>query len=205
MTIDFLYEDPIIPQQQYGIISYLLPKELENMESSIAIKFRGAFNGDKVNKKIEELKNKDPNNVSIYKIEIGKWTELATKNTILKWEEDGLTDIVHSDERLNEILRKTKEEQKKASEYFELRKKEMMEKAMIDGTKEGQEALSAKRENPLSIKDRLNANKEELINLEKQVGELKNKIKLDTEKLKTYSDADIGEYEKELAEHYKNL
>jgi hypothetical protein len=184
MENNYLYEDPVIPSQQYCLVSYVIPKELEELmeNKSIAIKFRGAFNPDKLNKKVEELKRKDKSKINIYSLEVGKWTELATKKTIEKWEEENLTDVVHSDRRLTELLEKREEEIEKGKQLFEERKKELQEKGKKSEIKE---------DNPVLIKDRIEFNTGRVKELKKELDEVKRVLREDKLRIKEFSKEEV--------------
>lgn len=196
MKQQLLSEDPIIPGQKYALISYVLPKELEDFNKSIALKIRGAFDEKDIPQQIEKLKKLNEEfKTNIYTVEVGKWTEFATQKTIDEWDIQGLTDVTHSDERLNELLRKNKEAVENSKKNFEARKKQLQENT----------SPSNYDNEPPAVNDRIAANQQKLTELAKEMETLKVQLDIDRKIWKSFSPEKISEYDTKLKNHFKTL
>jgi len=165
---DYLDEDAELPMQKYFVLSYLLPDKKNELEVPM-IKVRGSYKTiDDCNSRIDTLKPVDTYH-NMYISEVGKWGGLFDEDTIKKMDN---VDIQYREERLNEMMHKYKENKDKNDVEFEKRTRLMKEKAVFDGTKEGQEILAAQRENPISVKTRLISVTNQLVELNERVKEL---------------------------------
>ena len=116
-TIDLLETDPLtIPGQKYALISLVSSKD----KYDHALKIRGVFdNLESANKHAKDLNALDPQ-FDIMVAELYKWLPIPPNK-------DEIENQVHKDEVLNSIIGGHKEEQKRAKEFFEERKRELMD------------------------------------------------------------------------------
>lgn len=194
---DYLDEDDVISNQKYAVLSYVLPstnqsvkakgKKLEGFETPM-IKFRGAFSSiEECNRRIKKLQNTDTY-FHMFVIEVGKWGGLLTPEEIDK---NDNVQTVYKNEQMNEFMKGYREQKDKADEHYHERKRLMREKAEADGSKEGQALLAGEKENPLSIKKRLEDSKQFLEELKKQIEEVNDVHNKATEALKNYTEEEI--------------
>lgn len=160
---DILDEDPSIPSQTYGIISYLLPDPEKNELDRVLFKFRGAYRTlEECEKRAKQLASKEQHNyVNIYSIEIGKWGLLKSPEEIAENKDD--IDIDYENEMMNEMMKQHRAQKDKVDKEYEDRKKFRVKQLKFDSSKEGQQYMSGVRENLISIENRLEKYKEEIV------------------------------------------
>lgn len=163
-TVDFddiLDEDPSIASQQFAVISYVLPEEGRNELDRTLFKFRGAFRTiDECKKRAKNLKNMTENEyIMLHYIEAGKWGRLKTNDEILN---DETIDLDYENEMMNDMMRGKREQKEKVNTEHEERKKYRKKQLEFDGTKEGQKYLNSLKESIVSIRDRLDKQKNDL-------------------------------------------
>jgi flagellar biosynthesis GTPase FlhF len=178
--VDYLDEDPVISEQKYCVVSVLTPKNFKDVDEKSTMytfKVRGSYGTvEEAQKRIQLLNQLDPN-VNIYLAEVGKWCPFEDDPEKAK-------DAVYKDEELNRLMKGYKENQEKAKELFEVRKAEMVAKALAD-TKEKKEKLKkedeeerskAKIEDSIADKEKEVKEKEEKIVEGKKVIEQKKEV-----------------------------
>jgi len=183
MKIDYLSEDIPISGQKFCLLSFVSPTG--NQKSDInGLKVRGSFDTlEEANKKANELRSIDPD-FDVYIASVGKW---------LPWYPDPKTipDIQYQEEQLNQIVKGHKENQIKSKQHFEERKRDLMEQALEEGSKEGQAKLAEKPLHPLVVKQRLSETSETIIEIKEKLKELENQ-KTEFEKLmNTFTEDDF--------------
>lgn len=126
---DYLFEDPPIPNQKYVCISILTNKnfkqEADKPPNTIrTIKIRGCYDTiEDAKKRAEYLRNCDPNGVSVFVADVGKWLPFDDDPENAK-EQD------YQNKRLNEMMKGYMENQEKAKEFHEQRKNDMIMKTL---------------------------------------------------------------------------
>jgi len=172
--VDYLDEDPVITEQKYCVVSVLTPKNFKDVDEKSTMytfKVRGAYaTVEEAQKRIQLLNQLDPN-VNIYLAEVGKWCPFEDDPEKAK-------DAVYKDEELNRLMKGYKENQEKAKELFEVRKAEMVAKALAD-TKEKKEKLKKEDEEERSkvkIEDSIADKEKEVKEKEEKVVEGKKEI-----------------------------
>ena len=121
--IDYLDEDPVIPSQQYFILSYILPGPKNELQTPM-IKIRGCYKTkSECESKIKKLQQIDKM-FNMFVVDVGKWGSLLTDEQI---EKDTEIDVKYRDSRLNEIFKNIKEEKLK-EEQEELKRIEFAKK-----------------------------------------------------------------------------
>jgi uncharacterized protein YeaC (DUF1315 family) len=155
---DYLDEDPVIQSQRFAVLSYVIPNEEDPKGKGLMsnatpmIKIRGSYptitdceSRIKKLQKIDEVFN-------MYVVEIGKWGSLLTQEQV---ENNDEVEVVYREEFMNELIKGRKEQKENKDKAFQKRKDELKTRAEQEGTKEGQQKLLAQRENPVSVRDRL--------------------------------------------------
>lgn len=158
---DLLDEDPLIPSQQYALISYILPDPGKNELDRVMFKFRGAYRTiDECKRKADALSRKSEQHyVSINCIETGMWGRLESAEEIANNKD---VDVEYKNELMNEMMQGHRDQKDKVDEEFQDRKKFKTQQIKFDGTKEGQKYLNSIKEHMISINDRLERYKSEL-------------------------------------------
>jgi hypothetical protein len=188
---DYLDEDVELASQKYFVLSYLLPNKKNELEVPM-IKVRGSYRSvDDCNARIETLKPIDTYH-NMYISEVGKWGGLFDEDTIKKMDN---VDIQYREHQLNTMMHNYKEQKDKNDIEFEKRTKAMKDRAKYEGTKEGQEMLAAKRENPISVKSRLISVTNQLAELNERVAELEELKKRTQEAFDNLTKEEIQEIE----------
>jgi hypothetical protein len=145
---DYLLEDPLIPNQNYFLLSYVLPGETNEIKYPI-FKMRGAFKTmEQCQNRIKKIKNLDPQ-FHIFICEVGKFGSLLPDDELLKNEE---IDIEYREKLLNNMVNDYRKMREEAAENFEVRKNKLLEAAKFDGTPEGQRILKEAGEKPEALK-----------------------------------------------------
>lgn len=196
---DFLDEDPVISNQKFFVMSYILPEESKNELSNPIIKVRGSYSTiEDCEKRIEKLKNLDKYN-NMFICEVGKYGALLPES---EFQNNDEIDVKYREAMLNTLVKEYKENKDKTDQEFEKRKEFLKKRAEYEGTIKGQEELKNKKENPVSIKARIVNMTEHFEDLEKRLKEIKEIIDISKEQLdKNYTKEEIEEAEKE---HEKN-
>jgi chromosome segregation ATPase len=165
--VDYLDEDPVISEQKYCVVSVLTPKNFKDVDEKSTMytfKVRGSYSTvEEAQKRIQLLNQLDPN-VNIYLAEVGKWCPFEDDPEKAK-------DAVYKDEELNRLMKGYKENQEKAKELFEVRKADMVAKALAD-TKDKKEKLK-KEDEEAKAKVQID---ESIADKEKEVKEKEEKI-----------------------------
>ena len=193
---DYLDEDKPIPNQKFFVLSYLLPGENNEIEVPM-IKMRGVYKTmEECRSKIESLKNIDKY-FHMYISEVGKWGGLFDDETVAKLDN---VDVQYREEIMNNMMRGYKENKDKADLDFIERTRIMKEKAKFEGTPEGQEYLAKLREEPVSVKARLDSVNFQLKDLNERIAELENIKKATEEVYNQFTDEELQDIQKKLGE-----
>jgi len=194
---DYLMEDPVIHNQKFFVLSYLLPAESNELKSPI-IKMRGAYSSqDECNKRIERLRNIDKY-FNMYICEVGKFGNLLEEEEIKKMDN---VDIEYREKMMNTMVKEYKENKEQADREFEERKARMAAAAKFEGSKEGQELLARTKENPIAVKVRVDTLTAHLEDLQKKTKEVVEILELSKGQLANdYTEEELQEAEKKMAE-----
>jgi hypothetical protein len=159
-----LDEDTTIGNQQYSILSYLLPEV--GSGANPMIKIRGSYSTiEECENRIKNLQRND-SYFHMFVVETGKWGSLLPDTKL-----DSI-DAKYQDDSMGELIKGYKDNKDKKDLEFTNRKDFMKQKAVEDGTKEGQAILSGNKEHYASVKNRLETSTEHLINLNAQIKEI---------------------------------
>jgi predicted nuclease with TOPRIM domain len=144
--------------------------------------------------KIESLKNIDKY-FHMYISEVGKWGGLFDDETVAKLDN---VDIQYREDIMNTMMREYKENKDKADLDFIERTRIMKERAKFEGTPEGQEYLASLKEEPVSVKARLDSVNFQLKDLKERTTELENIRKATEEVYNQFTDEELLEIEEKL-------
>lgn len=187
-VIDFLDEDEPIPGQELCLIAYLTMGEQQQseiietiakkMDSDIklvrsivnewiefehpmrAVKVRGVWaNNDRAQRqmkqKIDQYRNAKED-WHTFCAEVGKWCPFDPKPDVV----DSIEGQDYYEQELNSLMKGRRLTQMKSKQYFEQRKKQMLEKAILEGTEEGQKILNEQEEPVEAVEFRIKAAEE---------------------------------------------
>lgn len=194
---DFLDEDLEIRNQKFCVLSYTLPPPSDNKDKQRAgfdtpmVKIRGSYaTVEECEARIEVLKKTDPY-FHMFVASVGIWGPLLTD----KQHEEAGTNSVFMNKDMNDFMKGYKDSQDKKTEEFEARKKELVEKARFDGSPEGQALLANKRENPVSVRDRMEMAQKAIKDYNEKLAEMQEMYNKASELYATYTEEEINEAE----------
>ena len=183
MKIDYLTEDTAISGQNYCLISFVSPQGNQKCDVN-GVKIRGSFDTlDEANARASQLREIDPD-FDIYVAAVGRW---------LPWYPDAskVPEIQYQEEQLNNLVKGHKENEIKSKQHFEQRKRDLMERAMEEGSKEGQEALSKAMMHPLAVKTRMEETAEAIKTVSEQLETLKEQHSKFQKEFSKFTEEDI--------------
>lgn len=183
MQIDYLSEDLPIPGQKFCLISFVSPTGNQKCDVN-GVKIRGSFDTlEEANKRASELRTIDPD-FDIYVASVGKW---------LPWypNPEKMPEVEYQEKELNTLVKGHKESQIKSKQHFEERKRMLMEQAIQEGTKEGQQALAEKPLHPVVVKQKLEETQNTIKELKKNIEELEEQEKDFSNIMSTFSEEDF--------------
>lgn len=178
--IDYLYEDPEVPGQRYGLISIVGPNMTQKCDVW-GLKIRGVTdNLDKAKKMTQKLMKIDKD-YDIYTVEIGKFFPLVVNPL-------EINEVEYQNKQLNDLIKGYLESKELANEQWEERKNEMMKQALIDGKNQVE-----KPEHPNAVWQRICDLKEKAESLKKELEETQAKLQKSEEKFEGYSEEEKQE------------
>jgi hypothetical protein len=137
IIIDRLTEDPVLSEQKFVCVSFLKPSQLEEKYrpkdiSVCGFKVRGSFDSyEEAQKRCEFLRKVDDKH-NIYIAEVGKWCPFEDNPEKAK-------DSEYMNKDLNTLMKNYWKQQSDAKEFHEVRKQEMVNKALEDVEKRKKE------------------------------------------------------------------
>jgi hypothetical protein len=203
-VIDYLSEDEVIDSQRYCCVSFasvtdnMRDEFIEAISSKLsqpteivrgvverwcelehpkrAVKVRGSAGTiDEIQRRAEKVRERD-NNFHVFACEVGKWLAFDPNPDIIQ-------DENYMEQQLNELVKGYKQNKEKTKTFFEQRRREMMEKAIAEGTPEIQEA-KLKEEEPIeAVEYRIKQSEEYISDLLDKIEEHKKTIELSKTKL----------------------
>lgn len=136
-TIDYLTEDPAITGQKFVCVSFLKPSQFEEKYrpkdlSVCGFKVRGSFDTyEEAQKRADWLTSID-NKHNVYVAEVGKWCPFEDNPEKAK-------DSEYMNKDLNKLMKNYWKQQDDAKQFHELRKQEMVSKALKEVEQRKQE------------------------------------------------------------------
>jgi len=196
---DYLTEDSPVKNQNYFVLSYIVPDDDNEIKHPV-IKVRGSYKTqDECEKRIEKLKVVD-SYFNMYICEVGKFGSLLPTEELSKTDE---IDVKYQESLLNTMIQGYKQNKDLADSTFQKRKEDLTQKIKHESSKEGQVSLSSKKENPLSIKTRIEVTEKHIKDLESEIKKCKEILDEDQKKYDTeYTKEEIEEAEKEYKKQY---
>lgn len=174
--IDYLFEDPQIPSQQYALVSIVGP-HMPQRSDVWGLKIRGTCDSLDSAKNMSARLNRIDPDFDIYTVEVGKFFPLEV-------EPSQLNDQIHADEKLNELVKNYKENRESANEEFLRRKNELVNRAIEEGKQKGENS----KEHPISVLDRLKKLRNQKSEMEKNMKELEQLLQETETKYSEFSD-----------------
>lgn len=167
--IDFLKEDPVVPNQKYVLLSFLSPEGIRNCKVR-GLKVRGVFDDFESAKKYSEtLRSTVESDFHIFIGEVGKW---------LPWdpEPSDVNEENYAEKELNNLMKAYKEHQAKAKVLYEQRKQEMISDALLNQEK--------KKKNKMKSETKLKDVEVDIKNKEEQMNTEEERLKQEENKLR---------------------
>jgi hypothetical protein len=195
---DFLDEDAEIRNQKYCVLSYTLPDPKRDTKGkqkvgfdTPMVKVRGSYSTvEECEARVEKLKA-DDKYFHMYVAPVGQWGPLLTED---QQKEVG-TNSVYMNREMNDFMKGYKDSQNRKNDAFDKRKNELAEKAKFEGTKEGQELLANQKENPVSVKNRIDQTSDMIKELQAQLKEAQDLHDSSVKLYYTYSQQEIEDAE----------
>lgn len=131
--VDYLTEDPVIPEQLFVCVSFLKPSSIveEKRPKDLSVcgfKVRGCYSTyDEAKARADFLTKCDPYH-NIYIAEMGKWCPFEDNP-------DKAKDSEYMNKDLNKLMKNYWNQQAEAKQFHELRKQDMIQKALEDVNK----------------------------------------------------------------------
>lgn len=201
--IDYLTEDPILSEQKFMCISFLKPSSIEekyrNKDLTVCgVKVRGCYASYEEAKQRADFLQKCDSSHNIYIGEVGKWCPFEDNP-------DKAKDSEYMNKDLNKLMKTYTTQQAEAKQYHELRKQEMVKKAVdeTDKKKKLNEEQSDKKSTTTTkldqMKTSLESNKEELDTEKNRIDENINALrKLQDELADKYREIEIEKTQKKI-------
>lgn len=185
-TIDYLFEDPPVPNQKFALISIVGPNMHQKCDVW-GLKIRGVAENIEKSKALCKKLMKIDNNYDIYTVEVGKFFPLNV-------EPHDLNDIEYQNDQLNVLIKTYLENRELANEQWLERKNKLVQDAIREG--KNQEELANKPEHPIAVLQRIKSFEDKLKNLNEEIQLIEKDLELSKQKFNNYT-----EQEKQLAKN----
>jgi hypothetical protein len=162
-SIDYLFEDPPISNQQYALVSIVGPNMPQKCDTW-GLKIRGSTDTLEKAKTMCQKILKIDNNYDIYTVEVGKFFPLVV-------EPHQIQDIEYQNEQLNTLIKSYLENREIANEQWHSRKNEMVQEAIKEG-----KSTEKPKEHPISIMQQIYMHNEDIQKAQEKVNNLKEKL-----------------------------
>jgi DNA repair exonuclease SbcCD ATPase subunit len=169
--IDYLYEDPEIPSQRFGLVSIVGPNMPQKCDVW-GLKIRGVADNLEKAKKMTQKLMKIDKEYDIYTVEIGKFFPLVVNPF-------EINDIEYQNSQLNELIKGYLESKELAKDQWEEQKNEMVKQAIMEG-----KTQTEKPEHPIAVWQRVCNLKEQMKTLQEQLENAEEKFESYTEEEK---------------------
>jgi hypothetical protein len=193
--IDYLTEDNILPDnQKFVCLSFLTDKDDKEKKSLSGIKVRGVFSTYEAACAHAKILQEVDTYFNVFVGEMGKWLPFDPNP-------DDLKDSVYANEQLNTMMKSYLENQEQAKIFHEHRKNELVRQNILDNLTSRQENLKELQDkiqettnldeknklklNLKSIEEQIKNMDEKKNQIDKELEDLDNKIKLFTSKNQT--------------------
>jgi hypothetical protein len=162
-SIDYLFEDPPIQNQQYALVSIVGPHMSQKCDTW-GLKVRGTTDTLEKAKGMSQKILRIDNNYDIYTVEVGKFFPLNVEPYDVK-------DIEYQNDQLNTLIKSYLENRENANEEWHNRKNEMVK----DAIKEGKSSEKPK-EHAVSIIQQIHIQNEDIRTAQEKIKELEIKL-----------------------------
>lgn len=189
--IDYLTEDPVIENQKYVCISFLKPSSIIEEKrpkdlSVCGVKVRGGYSTYEEAKARADFLNKCDPYHNIYIAEMGKWCPFDDDPEKAK-------DSEYMNKDLNKLMKNYWNQQTEAKQFHELRKQDMIQKALEDVNKRKEENMTNNSDNDTVKTSKTKKTKSKTTKL--------NEMKTDLEK----NENELNKEKQEVDENIKTL
>lgn len=157
--IDYLFEDPTIPNQKFALVSIVGPNFKQKCHV-YGMKVRGVCDSlDSAKTMAQKLTRIDPD-YDIYTVEVGKFFPLDVDPM-------QINEIEYQNEQLNKLIKSYLENRENANSEYERRKNEMVKKAISEGKTQKEET-----EHPVALLNRIEELNNKITNTKSQLEDL---------------------------------
>jgi hypothetical protein len=176
--IDYLFEDPVISNQKYALVSIVGPHMPQKCDTW-GLKVRGiAENLDRAKVMSQKILKID-NDYDIYTVEVGKFFPLTV-------EPHDVSDVEYQNSQLNELVKNYLKNKELANDHWYERKNEMIQKAIKEG--KNQEEMANKPEHPIAVLQRIVHYEQTIKETEEQLNTLKEDLIASKNKFENYTE-----------------
>lgn len=188
-TIDYLFEDPPIYNQQYALVSIVGPHMPQKCDVW-GLKIRGvAENLDKAKTMSQKILKIDKD-YDIYTVEVGKFFPLVVDPL-------AINNVEYQNSELNTLIKSYLENRELANEHWHERKNEMIKEAIREGRDQAE--FANRPEHPVAVLLRMKTYQDSIKETQTKLVELQQQLEETKQKYETYSVE-----EREQAEHLYN-
>lgn len=177
-NIDFLFEDPEIQGQKFGLVTIVGPLMPQKCDTW-GIKLRGVADTIEKARSMSQKLMKIDNNYDIYTVEIGKFFPLAV-------EPNAVESVEYQNSSLNQLMKSYLENKELANEHWHERKNEMIQQAIKEGRE--QEQMESKPEHPIALMQRIKSYEENIKELQMSLSSAQESLQKAKEKFDGYTD-----------------
>lgn len=204
MTSDFLDETPMKSHETFGNIMFASPGPtmMEIFKDEIALETQtprevvdkvvealhklehpkravkyvgGRGSQDECKKLIKEIENDEPQ-FHIWTIENGKWVTFDPDPSLIENES-------FREEQLNDLIKGKKMNEAQTKQFFREEMRKRVERARLEGTKEGQDILMEAEEAYEAVEHRVKSSEDSIVELREKIAELEQTKELAARKL----------------------
>lgn len=183
--IDYLFEDPPVPNQKFALISIVGPHMPQQCDVW-GLKVRGTAESAEKAKSMAQKIMRTDNTYDVYTVEVGKFFPLAV-------EPDAIGNIEYQNNQLNELVKTYMENKELANEHWTQRKNEMIKEAIREG-----KSQDIKPEHPVSVLQRIQHFEESVNKTKEDLSALESDLQLSKAKFASYTDEERNLANKEL-------
>jgi chromosome segregation ATPase len=163
-SIDYLFEDPPIPNQQYALVSIVGPNMSQKCDVW-GLKVRGTADTLEKAKSMSQKILRIDNNYDIYTVEVGKFFPLVVDPFQIK-------EVEYQNDQLNTLIKSYLENRENANEQWHSRKNEMVQDAIKEG-----KSKEKQKEHPISILQQIYMQEEDIQKGQLKISSLRDKLK----------------------------
>lgn len=193
-SIDYLFEDPAIHNQQYALVSIVGPHM--NQKCDVwGLKVRGTAESLDRAKALSQKILQVDNHYDIYTVEVGKFFPLAVEPT-------QIDNIEYQNEQLNQLMKGYLQNKESASDFWHKRKNEMIQEAIKEG--KSQSELANRPEHPIAVLQRINNYEQTLKEMQENITELEENLKASKDKFSNYTEEERTLAYKEIEKDTNN-